>query len=384
MVLTEAFAAGAPVLASDIPGYRDVVRETASTGCCVPPGRRAGARAGAAAARPGRPRGASAWPRARASAPSDLRGPMWPPRSLDCYERAAASRRPGEPRRAAPAVRLRPGARRPAPPRIPPSDCRACARSGATAARPPRRTGRCQDRPPRRAPAVSTWPAWACWCSALQRIGVDPRRRLSLLASKPGLLAAGLALMCASMFARALAWHAILIAAPTWRRAKRRDAMQGTFIGVLMSSTLPARLGEPSRALIVARRLGRARETLPVVLGTMVSQTLLNLLALALLGGGDAARASTPWTGITALLSIAGPRARWRGACRRCSARLSFPAPASRARRAWRRSRRGVRRSLLRLRDGLRRVRRPRAGGQRDRRAAGRLGAAAAEPAGCC
>ena len=61
--------------------------------------------------------------------------------------------------------------------------------------------------------------------------------------------------------------------------------MQGTFIGVLMSATLPARLGEPSRALIVARRLGRARETLPLVLGTMVSQTLLNLLALAILGG---------------------------------------------------------------------------------------------------
>ena len=90
--------------------------------------------------------------------------------------------------------------------------------------------------------------------------------------------------MCAAMFVRALAWHAILVAAPTWRRAKRRDAMQGTFIGVLMSATLPARLGEPSRALIVARRLGRARETLPVVLGTMVSQTLLNLLALGLLG----------------------------------------------------------------------------------------------------
>ena len=102
----------------------------------------------------------------------------------------------------------------------------------------------------------------------------------SLLASKPGLVAAALGVMCASMFARAIAWHAILACAPTWRRARRRDAMQGTFIGVLMSSTLPARLGEPSRALIVARRLGRARETLPVVLGTMVSQTILNLLAL--------------------------------------------------------------------------------------------------------
>jgi phosphatidylinositol alpha-mannosyltransferase len=106
----------------------------------------------------------------------------------------------------------------------------------------------------------------------------------SLLASKPGLVAAGLGLMCASMFARAFAWHAILLCAPTWRRAKRRDAMQGTFIGVLMSATLPARLGEPSRALIVARRVGRARETLPIVLGTMVSQTVLNLVALGVLG----------------------------------------------------------------------------------------------------
>jgi phosphatidylinositol alpha-mannosyltransferase len=60
--------------------------------------------------------------------------------------------------------------------------------------------------------------------------------------------------------------------------------MQGTFIGVLMSSTLPARLGEPSRALVVARRTGRPREDLPVVLGTLVSQTLLNLVALAILG----------------------------------------------------------------------------------------------------
>ena len=86
------------------------------------------------------------------------------------------------------------------------------------------------------------------------------------------------------MVVRGIAWHAILKAGPTWRSARRRDALQGTFIGVLMSATLPARLGEPSRALIVARRLD-AHARLPVVLGTMVSQTLLNLLALAILGG---------------------------------------------------------------------------------------------------
>jgi phosphatidylinositol alpha-mannosyltransferase len=47
---------------------------------------------------------------------------------------------------------------------------------------------------------------------------------------------------------------------------------------------LPARLGEPSRAFIVARRLGRVRDRFPVVLGTLVSQTLLNILALVILG----------------------------------------------------------------------------------------------------
>jgi phosphatidylinositol alpha-mannosyltransferase len=54
-------------------------------------------------------------------------------------------------------------------------------------------------------------------------------------------------------------------------------------IGVLMSATLPARLGEPARAMIISRRIGRFRETFPVLLGTLVSQTVLNVLALVIL-----------------------------------------------------------------------------------------------------
>jgi len=92
------------------------------------------------------------------------------------------------------------------------------------------------------------------------------------------------ALMCASMLLRAEAWHAILRAALPGTRVRRRDAARATMIGVLMSASLPARLGEPSRALIVARRVGRVRDRLPIVLGTLVSQTLLNLIALAVLG----------------------------------------------------------------------------------------------------
>ena len=86
------------------------------------------------------------------------------------------------------------------------------------------------------------------------------------------------------MVLRAFAWHAILQAALPRARVRLRDALQGTFIGVLMSATLPARLGEPSRAFVVARRIGSPRLHLPVVLGTIVSQTLLNIVALVILG----------------------------------------------------------------------------------------------------
>jgi phosphatidylinositol alpha-mannosyltransferase len=118
---------------------------------------------------------------------------------------------------------------------------------------------------------------------AVQRIGVG-RITSALVTSQPSWLILGCLLMCAAMVSRGFAWHAILRAALPRSDVRRRDAMQGTFIGVLMSATLPARLGEPSRSLIVARRVGRPVETFPIVVGTLVSQTLLNLLALAGLG----------------------------------------------------------------------------------------------------
>jgi phosphatidyl-myo-inositol alpha-mannosyltransferase len=118
---------------------------------------------------------------------------------------------------------------------------------------------------------------------ALDRIGMKSIGE-SLLAATPIWVLVAFALMCASMLLRAEAWHAILRAALPGTRVRRRDAARGTMIGVLMSATLPARLGEPSRALIVARRVGRVRDRFPIVLGTLVSQTLLNILALVVLG----------------------------------------------------------------------------------------------------
>jgi phosphatidyl-myo-inositol alpha-mannosyltransferase len=284
MVLTEALAAGTAVLASDIPGYRDVVRDGID-GLLTPPGD------ALALAEALRRLALDSTARMRMAIAARLRAERFAwqhvaAEVLDCYEQALSVGRPAT-RAGRAGVRL---GLVPADllPRVPaqrlPSLETVTDTSAAGAGSPSSERSKFPQRLLRRvALATALLGGLALALLALVHIGVG-RVAASLLASSPGLLAAGLGLMCASMFARAFAWHAILAAAPTWRRARRRDAMQGTFIGVLMSATLPARLGEPSRALIVARRLGRARETLPVVLGTMVSQTLLNLLALGVLG----------------------------------------------------------------------------------------------------
>jgi phosphatidylinositol alpha-mannosyltransferase len=293
MVLTEAFAASTPVVASDIPGYRDVARDGLD-GLLVPPG---DALALAEALRtlaldPARRLAMAAAARERAERFS------WAhvaEEVADCYEQAIAV---GQPLTRLARVAVRHG--------LAPADLRPRARArrlpSLEPARPVRH--RALRALSRAALLLSSLAGLALAFLALQKIGVT-NVAASLVASSPGLVAAGVGVMCASMFMRGIAWHAILKAAPTWRPARRRDALQGTFIGVLMSATLPARLGEPSRALIVARRVGRARETLPVVLGTMVSQTLLNLLALAILGGVMFSSVSFAGNHTSALLVVA-------------------------------------------------------------------------------
>ncbi len=287
MVLTEAFAHATPVVASDIPGYRDVVRNGVD-GILTAPGD-ALALAEALRRLALRPELRARMALAASERAERFAWPHVAAEVLDSYEQAIATASRAQ-SILAPLSRtaLRYG--------LAPSDLKPRAPAQRLPSlqleRPPMQASRPALRTLRRvALTASSLGGAALAVLALQRVGVT-RVAASVLASKPGLLAAGLGLMCAAMFMRAIAWHAILSAAPTWVKAKRRDAMQGTFIGVLMSATLPARLGEPSRALILARRLGRARETLPLVLGTMVSQTLLNLLALAILGAVTLSRVS--------------------------------------------------------------------------------------------
>ena len=346
MVLTEAFAAGTPVLASDIPGYRDVLRDR-HDGLLVPPGD-ALALAEALRALALDPHLRERLARAARERAERFAWPHVAAEVLDCYEQAlrvgSGGRAGSRLGRAAVRHGLTPADLLP---RIPAERLPSLVPAGPPLVGRPRRL-----RTLRRAGlAASSLAAGALAALALQRVGVA-RVAASLLACKPGLIAAGLALMCAAMFLRALSWHAILGAAPTWRRAKRRDAMQGTFIGVLMSATLPARLGEPSRALIVARRLGRARETLPVVLGTIVSQTLLNLLALAILGGVTLSTVSHLDRHDRPLLLIAlAPLLAL--LARSLAPILAAPASHSRSRRLHA-VLAALRRTLARLRDGLR------------------------------
>ena len=280
MVLTEAFAQGTPVVASDIAGYRDVVRHGVD-GLLVP---RGDATALAETLRdlalePAAPRraGRAPPPSTRSATPGRASPRRSPASTRRPSPRTATCSRPGLPSAWPRALALRSADGRAARPGDAAAEPRARACRRVTGVPAPRRS--------RAAPAFGVVAAMGVVLTvlAMQRIGVD-RVGASLIRSSPPWVIAALGVMCLSMVLRAISWHAILRAALPEARLSRFAALQGTSIGVLMSATLPARLGEPSRALVVARRAGRPRETLPTVIGTLVSQTLLNVLALVILG----------------------------------------------------------------------------------------------------
>jgi phosphatidylinositol alpha-mannosyltransferase len=277
MVLTEAFAAGTPVVASDIAGYRDVVRDGVD-GVLVPVGQPAALGEALLSLAMDPERRARMGAAARAGA-ERFSWPHVTDQVIETYEDAierAAVVPAGRAARLALRTGFAPadgqprnhGARRlPSPePELPGARRRGAVRVARKAAVVA-------------AGAAGVGLAWL----GLQRIGYESIGQ-SLIAATPWWVFVAFALMCTSMLLRAESWHAILRAALPGIRVRRRDAARGVMIGVLMSATLPARLGEPSRALIVARRVGRVRERLPTVLGTLVSQTILNLFALLILG----------------------------------------------------------------------------------------------------
>jgi phosphatidylinositol alpha-mannosyltransferase len=273
MVLTEAFAAGTPAIASAIAGYSDVV-DDGIDGVLVPPGDAQRLAEELQRAHHERRRLAAMGEAARQSA-ERYAWPRVADRVTAVYERAIEVPEPvGALERAAHWTGIRPAdGLPPSPPQRLPSLDPAPVRSGNRRRKVARRIG------------LTAAGVMGVGLTALaaQKIGVDHVVE-SIVRSDFTWVLVACALMALSLFFRAASWYWIVRAALPQRPVRRRDVTSATMIGVLMSATLPARLGEPARAMSLARRIGRMRETFPVLLGTVVSQTLLNLIALALLG----------------------------------------------------------------------------------------------------
>jgi len=120
--------------------------------------------------------------------------------------------------------------------------------------------------------------------AALALTRLDLSRSLHALTTvNAGLVALTLALMSVSLIVRAECWYVILRSALASARISRLVAVRATMIGVMVSATLPGRLGEPARVFVVARRAGDTRNCIGLVTGTVFAQTLLNVATMGAL-----------------------------------------------------------------------------------------------------
>jgi phosphatidyl-myo-inositol alpha-mannosyltransferase len=273
MVLTEAFAAGTPAIASAIAGYSDVVSDGVD-GVLVPPGDAQRLAEELQRAHHERERLATMGRAARQSAERYA----WPhvaDRVAAVYERALEVPEPvNSLERAARWMGIQPSdGLPPQPPQRLASLDPEPAQTGKRKRKIARRVGL----------AAAGVTGIGLTALAAQKIGIDNVVE-SIVRSDLSWVWVACGLMALSLFFRAASWYWIVRAALPLAPVRRRDVTSATMIGVLMSATLPARLGEPARAMSLARRIGRMRETFPVLLGTLVSQTVLNLIALAMLG----------------------------------------------------------------------------------------------------
>jgi phosphatidyl-myo-inositol alpha-mannosyltransferase len=118
---------------------------------------------------------------------------------------------------------------------------------------------------------------------ALSRLGLH-RIGQALVSAKPGWVALAFVLMACSLVLRSISWHQTLRAALPETRIPWPAVIRATMIGVMASAVVPGRIGEPTRVVVLTRRLdGANKRQLPIVAGTVFSQTLINLLALAIL-----------------------------------------------------------------------------------------------------
>jgi phosphatidylinositol alpha-mannosyltransferase len=114
---------------------------------------------------------------------------------------------------------------------------------------------------------------------ALTRLNLS-RSLHALTNVRAGFVAVTFALLYVSLIARAECWFVILRGAQLSTPITRLISLRATMIGVMVSATLPGRLGEPTRVFVVARRTADPRRCIALIAGTVLAQTLLNMAAL--------------------------------------------------------------------------------------------------------
>jgi phosphatidylinositol alpha-mannosyltransferase len=106
----------------------------------------------------------------------------------------------------------------------------------------------------------------------------------ALISASPGWVLLALVLMVLSLLLRSISWHQTLHAALPYSPIGLLTVARATMIGVMASAVVPGRIGEPTRIFVLTRRLGGSTtRMLAVVTGTVLSQTLINLIALGIL-----------------------------------------------------------------------------------------------------
>ena len=263
MVLTRAFACATPVVASDIPGYRDVM--TPETSVAVPPGDPAALADAVAALLEDEPRRVALGAAARQLA---IERYSWD----DIARRLVADLRVGAAaRRAVARVRL--------------AIVRAAAGSGR----------RCSCRSSPLVGLMLWWrgPDWNVvyhafdfvnWAWVVLRASCSTSSRCS----------------CAS-----LAWQLTIVQALDPPDPPFNRTFSAFSIGLLGNAVLPGRIGELARVAVLRRRLPHGRGTSAALVGTVFAHRLFDLFPALLLIGYVLATAKIPHWAVTSLIVVA-------------------------------------------------------------------------------
>lgn len=114
----------------------------------------------------------------------------------------------------------------------------------------------------------------------LASVDISAAWRVLAGASLP-LLVVVLAVVALQVVVRAWRWRIVLPERPDGEPVAVASAVGPLLVGYLGNATLPARLGEPIRALLVARREGLG---VPMAFGATMLERLVDIVTLALIG----------------------------------------------------------------------------------------------------